>query len=285
MSVVATAEPAATPDAAHHRDLLLPAGRGTHRRPAPRCSCALPAARCAACTATRPTPSRAVSIRSLDDIVATVAGYAPAYVTVTGGEPLAQPNCLPLLAAAVRSPATRSRWRPAARCPWRGGPARGQGAGPEDAGLRRGGPQRLCEHRASHAQRPGQVRHLRPRRLRVGALQARRVQRSLGASRTCCSRPATGSCRRAMLAEWILEDRLPVRLQLQLHKLLWERRTGIGIEQVGKDWASPRTGQRALREGAQKRRAEESRNPRIRVASIPPPCWRWPGSRAMPAIP
>jgi 7-carboxy-7-deazaguanine synthase len=23
------------------------------------------------------------------------------------------------------------------------------------------------------------------------------------------------------LAEWILEDQLPVRLQLQLHKLLW----------------------------------------------------------------
>src|SRR5207247_10393862 len=25
----------------------------------------------------------------------------------------------------------------------------------------------------------------------------------------------------ARLAEWILEDRLPVRLQLQLHKLIW----------------------------------------------------------------
>jgi 7-carboxy-7-deazaguanine synthase len=28
------------------------------------------------------------------------------------------------------------------------------------------------------------------------------------------------------LAEWILEDRLPVRLQLQLHKLLWEDAPG-----------------------------------------------------------
>jgi len=28
----------------------------------------------------------------------------------------------------------------------------------------------------------------------------------------------------ARLAEWILEDRLPVRLQLQLHKLIWPGR-------------------------------------------------------------
>jgi 7-carboxy-7-deazaguanine synthase len=33
----------------------------------------------------------------LDEIVAQVATHEPAYVTVTGGEPLAQPNCLPLL--------------------------------------------------------------------------------------------------------------------------------------------------------------------------------------------
>ncbi|MEH6593895.1 MAG: 7-carboxy-7-deazaguanine synthase QueE [Halioglobus sp.] len=34
---------------------------------------------------------------SLDHISDQVAGHKPRYVTVTGGEPLAQPNCLPLL--------------------------------------------------------------------------------------------------------------------------------------------------------------------------------------------
>ncbi|MBM3204269.1 radical SAM protein, partial [Candidatus Woesearchaeota archaeon] len=34
-------------------------------------------------------------------ILAEVARYAPRYVTVTGGEPLAQPECLPLLDALV----------------------------------------------------------------------------------------------------------------------------------------------------------------------------------------
>ena len=37
----------------------------------------------------------------------------------------------------------------------------------------------------------------------------------------CCSRPAPSNCRRAQLADWILADRLPVRFQLQLHKVLW----------------------------------------------------------------
>ena len=33
--------------------------------------------------------------------------------------------------------------------------------------------------------------------------------------------PVQGDLAPTMLAEWILEDRLPVRFQLQLHKLLW----------------------------------------------------------------
>src|SRR4030065_1068684 len=36
---------------------------------------------------------------SVDEILGKVAGYSPRYVTVTGGEPLAQKNCLPLLSA------------------------------------------------------------------------------------------------------------------------------------------------------------------------------------------
>ncbi|MGB0958349.1 MAG: radical SAM protein, partial [Litorivicinus sp.] len=39
------------------------------------------------------------TVRSLDDILAEVASYQPRYVTVTGGEPLAQPNAWPLMRA------------------------------------------------------------------------------------------------------------------------------------------------------------------------------------------
>jgi 7-carboxy-7-deazaguanine synthase len=34
--------------------------------------------------------------------------------------------------------------------------------------------------------------------------------------------PAHGALNAAQLAEWILRDRLPVRMLLQLHKLLWD---------------------------------------------------------------
>ena len=37
------------------------------------------------------------TVRTLDDILEQVAGYRPRYVCVTGGEPLAQPNAIPLL--------------------------------------------------------------------------------------------------------------------------------------------------------------------------------------------
>jgi len=36
-------------------------------------------------------------VLEIKEILATVAGYRPRYVCVTGGEPMAQPNCLPLL--------------------------------------------------------------------------------------------------------------------------------------------------------------------------------------------
>ncbi|MEX5624008.1 7-carboxy-7-deazaguanine synthase QueE, partial [Pseudomonas syringae] len=37
------------------------------------------------------------TIRTLDSILEQVASFKPRYVCVTGGEPLAQPNALPLL--------------------------------------------------------------------------------------------------------------------------------------------------------------------------------------------
>ena len=37
--------------------------------------------------------------RSIASLLEETAGFSPRYVCVTGGEPLAQPNCLPLLSA------------------------------------------------------------------------------------------------------------------------------------------------------------------------------------------
>ena len=39
--------------------------------------------------------------------------------------------------------------------------------------------------------------------------------------------PSFGVVQPTMLAAWILEDRLPVRMQLQLHKILWGDKPGV----------------------------------------------------------
>jgi 7-carboxy-7-deazaguanine synthase len=83
----------------------------------PRSSCASPAARCAVCYCDTAYAFHGGELQTLAEIGEAVAAYAPAYVTVTGGEPLAQPNCLPLLSCSVTR-ATRCPWRPAAPCPW-----------------------------------------------------------------------------------------------------------------------------------------------------------------------
>ena len=64
-------------------------------------------------------------LHSIDSIAACVAKYEPRYVTVTGGEPLAQKSCWPLLARLRRGDQS---------C--RPGPEGRGGAGPEDAGIR-----------------------------------------------------------------------------------------------------------------------------------------------------
>jgi 7-carboxy-7-deazaguanine synthase len=38
--------------------------------------------------------------------------------------------------------------------------------------------------------------------------------------------PCTGQQNATRLAEWLLEDRLPVRFQIQLHKILWGNEPG-----------------------------------------------------------
>jgi 7-carboxy-7-deazaguanine synthase len=39
--------------------------------------------------------------------------------------------------------------------------------------------------------------------------------------------PVSGELQASELANWVLEDRLPVRFQLQLHKLVWGDKPGV----------------------------------------------------------
>lgn len=162
---------------------------------------------------------------TLDRIVEQVADYRPAYVTVTGGEPLAQPNCIPLLerlcdagyevsletsgAMSVADVDPRVVKVLDLKTPASGEVARNDYG---NIALLTGNDQVkfVIGDRADYEWARFKLDEF--------AL-ADRVSDVLFS-------PSHEELAPRDLAEWILQDRLPVRLQLQLHKLLWNDEPG-----------------------------------------------------------
>ncbi|HAX10107.1 MAG TPA: 7-carboxy-7-deazaguanine synthase QueE [Marinobacter hydrocarbonoclasticus] len=161
----------------------------------------------------------------LERILEDVDRRGARYVTVTGGEPLAQPNCLPLLTALCDKG--------------------------YEVSLETGGAMDIApvDERVSvvmdlkapgsgeqHNNRLDNIAHLRPHHQVKFVLAHRRDydwarfmldQHGLAerVSDVLFS-PVHGQLDGAELADWIVADRLPVRFQLQLHKLLWNDAQG-----------------------------------------------------------
>jgi len=161
---------------------------------------------------------------SIPSVLATVASYPARQVCVTGGEPLAQKECLPLLAALCDAGYAVSL----------------ETSGALDiAGV---DPRVSCimdlkapDSGESDKNRWENLAHLDARdeiKIVVAsradyewARQAIREHR-LDAICPVLLSPAAGLVEPAALAGWILEDGLNVRFQLQLHKLLWGNAQG-----------------------------------------------------------
>lgn len=162
---------------------------------------------------------------SLDDILETVDGYGAGYVTVTGGEPLAQPNCLPLLTLLCD---------------------RGY-----EVSLETGGAMDIAgvDERVSvvmdlkapgsgeqHNNRLENIPLLRPNHQVKFVLADRRdydwarfmldQHQLVRRVSDVLFSPVQGQLSPTDLADWIVRDRLPVRFQIQLHKLLWNDAQG-----------------------------------------------------------
>lgn len=156
---------------------------------------------------------------SLDDVVTRVRGYGVRHVCVTGGEPLAQKACIPLLDALVEAGFIVS--------------LETSGALPFDHVDTR--VQRVVDLKSPASgevarNRYDQLAALTPHDLvkfvicdRADYEWSRDRLREYGLPERCTvlMSPSHGELEPVRLAEWILEDRLPVRLQIQLHKLLW----------------------------------------------------------------
>ena len=150
---------------------------------------------------------------NIDDILAQVAACHCPYVCVTGGEPLAQPNCIALLQALCDA---------------------GYRVSIETSGARdiTAIDPRVTVVMDLKTPDSGEVdRNLWSNisRLKQNDYKwARQTleDRQLASQAHILFSPSWEQLNPTELASWILEDKLPVRLQLQLHKILWSDARG-----------------------------------------------------------
>lgn len=161
---------------------------------------------------------------TFEEIQARIAGYAPRYVTVTGGEPLAQPACRALLAELCDHGYAVSL----------------ETSGALDIGgvdarvaivldLKTPGSGEAGRNLYANVvllKREDQVKFVICDRSDYEWSRAKLVEYDLTRRCEVLFSPASGRQNPTELAEWILADRLPVRFQIQLHKLLWHDARG-----------------------------------------------------------
>lgn len=162
--------------------------------------------------------------RSLDEVLAEVARHGLKHVCVTGGEPLSQKGCLPLLSALCDAGYAVSL----------------ETSGALDIGAVDPRVSRIMDLKAPGS---GEVeRNLYDNIAQLKADDEVKIvlanaddyawaKQQLATHRlaercTVLLSPVAGELDPAQLAEWIVRDRLPVRFQLQLHKILWNDARG-----------------------------------------------------------
>lgn len=156
---------------------------------------------------------------SRDAILAAVAQYATPYVCVTGGEPLAQPNCLPLLDMLVQAGYAVSLETSGALpiAPVNAAVTvvmdiKTPGSGESERNL----PENLAELKGED-----QVKFVICDRADYDWSKQFIAEHKLAERCSVLLSPSQDQLAAKDLAEWILADRLPVRFQVQLHKYLW----------------------------------------------------------------
>lgn len=163
-------------------------------------------------------------VRPLTDILSEVSRYQTRYITVTGGEPLAQPECHTLLHALCDE----------------GYEVALETSGAYDVSkvdlrvtrvmdLKTPASGELARNRygnLGHMRRHDQVKFVICDRADYDWACAKLNEYSLSDHCEVLFSPAFQQLDPVQLADWVLRDRLPVRMQIQLHKLLWGETPG-----------------------------------------------------------
>jgi len=155
----------------------------------------------------------------LEAIVASVQAYAPHHVTVTGGEPLAQPTCRELLSVLCNAGYQVSLETSGALDVSKVDPRVVLVMDLKTPGSGEARRNRLENLRCLRPQ--DQVKFVICDRADYEWSKAQLLTFELPERCEVLYSASYGQLAAAQLADWILADRLPVRLQVQLHKYLW----------------------------------------------------------------
>lgn len=162
--------------------------------------------------------------RSLDEVLADVARHGLEHVCVTGGEPLSQKGCLPLLSALCDAGYAVSLETSGAL-----------DIGAVDPRVSRimdlkapgsGEVERNLYDNIAHLKADDELKIVIANTDDYAWAKQQIATHRLAERCTVLLSPVAGEIDPAQLAEWIVRDRLPVRFQLQLHKILWNDARG-----------------------------------------------------------
>ncbi|WP_422134450.1 MULTISPECIES: 7-carboxy-7-deazaguanine synthase QueE [unclassified Endozoicomonas] len=163
---------------------------------------------------------------SLDEIIKEVDDYGAKYVCVTGGEPLGQPNCLPLLEQLVD----------------KGYEVSLETSGALDVSLvdervvkvldlkppASGESHRNLYENIEHLTANDQVKFVIANREDYEWSVSKMLQYNLaGRVSDVLFSPVNDQLAPDRLADWIISDKLPVRFQVQLHRVIWGDKAGV----------------------------------------------------------
>lgn len=164
-------------------------------------------------------------LMTLDAVLEAVAAYKPAYVTVTGGEPLAQPNALPLMTRLCEAGYEVSLETGGAM------PVEHvDGRVTKVLDLKTPASGELSKNRYENLaflNRKDQIKFVLCGRedYEWARMQIDQYQLKNKVDEILFS-PSFTQLSYRDLADWIIADNLPVRMQLQLHKLIWGEERG-----------------------------------------------------------
>jgi 7-carboxy-7-deazaguanine synthase len=162
--------------------------------------------------------------RDIDDILAEVASHGAKHVCVTGGEPLSQKRCLILLRKLCDAGHEVSLETSGAI-----------DVSAVDPRVRKVMDLKAPDSGESKRNLWSNLNHLLPHdqvKIVIASRADYEWSRDVVAEHAIDKRcmvlfsPVHGAVEPRALAEWIIEDKLPVRFQLQLHKLLWNDAPG-----------------------------------------------------------